>query len=95
MIKRVSHLGTVVGNLDETLRLYERAFDLKLSVVKDMMEGKARIAFVPVGDGEIELVQPVDPSVPLGRFLRAHGQGIHHVSLATDNIQSDVNAMKD
>jgi methylmalonyl-CoA/ethylmalonyl-CoA epimerase len=94
MIKRVSHVGVVVGDLDQTLKLYERVFGLKPSVVKDAMGGKVRVAFVPVGDGEIELLQPKDPDIPMGRFLKTHGQGIHHISVSTDDIDSEVSRMK-
>jgi len=94
MIKRVSHVGVVVSDLDQTLKLYEGVFGLRPSVVKDAMGGKVRVAFMPVGDGEIELLQPKDPEIPLGKFLQAHGQGIHHISLSTDDIDSDVNRMR-
>jgi methylmalonyl-CoA/ethylmalonyl-CoA epimerase len=94
MIKRVSHVGVVVSDLDQTLKLYERVFGLRASVVKDAMGGKVRAAFVPVGDGEIELLQPKDPEIPLDKFLQAHGQGIHHISLSTDDIDSEVSRMK-
>lgn len=94
LIKRVSHVGVVVRDLDETLNLYERVFGLKPSAVKDAMGGKARVAFVPVGDGEIELLQPRDPEISLSTFLQTHGQGIHHISLSTDDIDSDVDRMK-
>jgi len=94
MIKRISHVGVVVKDLDDTLNLYEKVFGLKPSVVKDAMGGKARIAFVPVGDGEIELLQPRDPEIALSTFLQAHGQGIHHISLSTNDIDSDVDRMK-
>jgi methylmalonyl-CoA/ethylmalonyl-CoA epimerase len=58
------------------------------------MSGKARVAFVPMGDGEIELLQPKGPEIPLSTFLQTHGQGIHHISLSTDDIDSDVDRMK-
>ena len=58
------------------------------------MEGKARVAFVPVGDGEIELIQPLDPNMPQSKFLQTRGQGIHHISLSTDNIDSEVGRMR-
>lgn len=94
MIKRINHIGIVVSNLDETLKLYERAFGLKPAAVKDAIDDKVRVAFTPVGDDEIELLQPVDPNIPLGRFLQTHGQGIHHISIATDEIDSQVHRMK-
>ncbi len=94
MIKRINHVGVIVNNLDETLRVYDKIFGLKPSTVKSAMEGKARVAFVPVGDGEIELIQPLDPKLPQSEFLQKRGQGIHHLSLSTDNIESEVERMR-
>ena len=94
MIKRLNHVGIIVHNLDDTLKIYEKIFGLKPTTVKTAMEGKARVAFVPAGDGEIELIQPLDPNMPQSKFLQTHGQGIHHISLSTDNIESEVDRMK-
>jgi methylmalonyl-CoA/ethylmalonyl-CoA epimerase len=94
MIKRLNHVGVVVRNLDDTLKIYEGIFGLKPAVVKTAMEGRARVAFVPVGDGEIELIQPLDPSLPQSKFLQTRGQGIHHISLSTDDIDSEVDRMR-
>jgi len=94
MIKRLNHVGVIVRNLDETLKTYESIFGLKPTTVKTAMEGKARVAFVPVGDGEIELIQPLDPNMPQSKFLQTRGQGIHHISLSTDNIESEVDRMR-
>lgn len=94
MIKRLNHVGIIVNNLDDTLKIYERTFNLKPSSVKTAMEGKARFAFVPVGDAEIELIQPLDPNLPQSKFLQTRGQGIHHISLTTDNIESEIDRMR-
>jgi len=94
MIKRINHVGVIVHSLDDTLKIYEKIFGLKPTTVKTAMEGKARVAFVPVGDGEIELIQPLDPDMPQSKFLQTRGQGIHHISLGTDNIESEVDRMR-
>jgi methylmalonyl-CoA epimerase len=94
MIKRLNHVGVIVHNLDDTLKVYEKIFGLKPTTVKTAMEGKARVAFVPVGDGEIELIQPLDPNMPQSKFLQTRGQGIHHISLSTNNIESEVDRMR-
>jgi len=94
MITRLNHVGVIVNNLDDTLKVYQKIFGLKPTTVKTAMEGKARVAFVPVGDGEIELIQPLDPNMPQSKFLQTRGQGIHHISLSTDNIESEVDRMK-
>ena len=94
MIKRLNHVGLIVHNLDDTLKIYEKIFGLKPTTVKTAMDGKAKVAFVPAGDGEIELIQPMDPNMPQSKFLQTRGQGIHHISLSTDNIESEVDRMR-
>jgi methylmalonyl-CoA epimerase len=94
MITKVSHVGVVVNNLDKMLQMYESIFQLKPSAVKDGMGGKLRIAFLPVGDGEIELLQPMDPKTSFGKFLQSHGEGLHHIALTSDNIDSEIARLK-
>ncbi len=94
MFNRINHVGVVVRDLNETLELFDKLFQLKPDVVKDTMEGKLKVAFVPVGNDEIELLQPLDPDTPLGEVLRKSGQGIHHLALSTDNIDADVERLK-
>ena len=94
MIERLSHVGIVVDNLEESLNEYERLFNLKASAVVDAVGGKVKAAFIPVGDGEIELLQPLDQNTPLMEYLRSHGSGIHHISLITDNIASEVERLR-
>ncbi len=94
MIKRMSHVGVVVEDLQETLRVYEKVLHLKPRAIVDAAEGKVKAAFVPIGDDEIELLQPIDPNIPLMQYLRRQGSGIHHISLATDDIEGDVERMK-
>ena len=94
MFNRINHVGVVVRDLNETLELFDKLFQLKPAVVKDAMEGKLKVAFVPVGYDEIELLQPLDPDTQLGEALRKSGQGIHHLALSTDNIDADVERLK-
>jgi methylmalonyl-CoA/ethylmalonyl-CoA epimerase len=94
LIKKISHVGVIVSNLDEALKVYEKIFGLKPQVVKEALEGKIRVAFIPVCDGEIELIQPIDTNLPLSKFLQNHGAGIHHIALATDDIDLEIDRMK-
>ena len=94
MIKRLGHVGIVVENIEKSLSRYEALFDLKPTAVVDALGGKVRAAFVPVGDGEIELLQPIDENVPLMQYLRTHGNGIHHISLTTDDIDAEVSRLR-
>ena len=94
MIKRLGHVGVVVEDLDEWLKLYERVFGLKARAIKEVKDEKVRVAFIPVGDGEIDLIQPLTHDSSFGEFLKNHGQGIHHIALITDDIQVETDRMK-
>ena len=94
MIKRINHVGIVVDDLEETLKVYDKVLNLTPRARVDTLGGRVKAAFVPVGDDEIELLQPIDPTLPIGEYLSKHGRGIHHISLATDDIDSDVDGMR-
>lgn len=94
MVARVHHVGIVVKNLEDELKLYEKIYGVRPAVVKEAMDGRLRVAFIPVGDGEIELLQPVDMSISFGQALQSRGQGIHHFALETDDIEKEIERMK-
>jgi methylmalonyl-CoA epimerase len=94
MIRRINHVGVVVDDLEKILELYDTVFNLKPRARADAQGGKVRVAFVPVGGDEIEFLQPIDLTLPIGEYLTKHGCGIHHISLGTDDIDSDVERMR-
>ncbi|MBI4295075.1 MAG: methylmalonyl-CoA epimerase [Chloroflexi bacterium] len=93
MIKRVNHIAIAVNNLDEALAVYEQLFGLKPAEVKTVPEQKVKAALLPVGDGEIELIQPIDPNSGVAKFLQARGEGIHHICLEVDDIDKSLETM--
>jgi methylmalonyl-CoA/ethylmalonyl-CoA epimerase len=95
VIRKISHVGIVVSNLEEALKSYQKIFGLKPAVLKDAMGGRVKVAFIPVGDDEIELLQPLDPDTSIGKFLHTHGEGIHHISLTTNDIEAETKRMKE
>ena len=88
MITGFGHVGIYVKNLDEVLEVYEKIFNLKPKVVKTT--DRSRMAFIPVGKGELELIQPLDPKV-----IATQGEGIHHIAVITDNIEADIERIKE
>ena len=88
MITKFGHVGIFVKNLDEALQVYERVFGLRPKVVKTTNTSK--MAFIPLGTGELELIQPLDPDV-----IATRGEGIQHIALITDNIEADLERIKE
>ena len=92
MIIRMSHVGVAVKDLEKTLKLYEDVLGLRPEAVKDM--GRSRLAFIPVGDDEIELIQPSDVDGMLSKFLKERGEMVHHIALETDDIEAAMEHVK-
>lgn len=92
MIIRMSHVGVAVKDLEKTLKLYEDVLGLHPEVVKDM--GHSRLAFIPVGDDEIELIQPSGDDSMLSNFIKERGEMVHHIALETDDIEAAMEHVK-
>lgn len=90
MIKRIDHIGIVVSNIDEALRVYQQALGLDVAEIQERPDLAATIAFLPLGESEIELVQPVSSDSDAAKFLQKRGEGIHHICLEVDDIEESL-----
>lgn len=94
MIQKLDHIGIAVSNLDEALKLYSEVLGLKLTGTEVVEEQKVRVAFLPVGDTEVELLESTSPDGPIAKFIEAKGQGIQHMAFKVDNIEEAIEEMK-
>jgi methylmalonyl-CoA/ethylmalonyl-CoA epimerase len=86
MLRRISHLGMAVKDLDAAVRLYEGVFGLEVERRWVAEADQMRAASFRVGDVEIELMEPLAPDSPVGRFIARRGEGIHHVAYKVDDV---------
>jgi len=87
MIKKIDHIGIVVNDIEEALKVYQQALGLSLAKIKERPDQAVTIAFLPTGESEIELVQPLTSDSGVAKFLQKRGEGIHHICLEVDNIE--------
>jgi methylmalonyl-CoA epimerase len=85
-IKRIDHIAVVVENLDGALATYRDALGMPLSRIETIPEQDVKIGFLPGGDSEIELLEPINPDSGIARFLAKRGEGLHHICLEVDDI---------
>ena len=88
MIKKVNHVAIVVEDIAQALGFWQEALGLPLDHVEDVPSQKAKVAFLPVGDSEVELVQPTDPDSGMGAFLAKKGEGLHHLCFEVGDIDA-------
>lgn len=95
LIKKISHIGVAVKNLEEAKKLYEEVFGLKIEGEEVSEEQKVKIAFVPIGDTRIELLEATEPQSPIAKFIESRGEGVHHIAFETDNIETELQKFKE
>jgi methylmalonyl-CoA epimerase len=92
MIRRISHLGLAVRDLDAAVRLYQDVFGLELEHRWVSETDRMEAASFRVGDLEIELMQPLEEESPVGRFIARRGEGVHHVAYKVDDVAEALRA---
>ena len=92
---RVNHIAIVVDDIDTALKFWRDALGLELSHVEDVPDQESMVAFLPVGNSEIELVKPTSDQSGVARFLKKRGPGIHHICLEVDDIEISLANLKE
>jgi methylmalonyl-CoA/ethylmalonyl-CoA epimerase len=91
---KIDHVGIAVNNLEETLSFYTEVLGLEVAGTEVVEEQKVKVAFLPVGDSEIELLESTDPEGPIARFIEKNGEGIQHIAFKVDDIEEAIEALK-
>jgi len=90
MLEKLDHIGIAVKDLDQAIKLYKDVFGIDPSLVYESAHTKARIAFIPIGETRIELIQPFNAESVVGRFLEKKGEGIHHLSFKVKDVDQSL-----
>jgi methylmalonyl-CoA/ethylmalonyl-CoA epimerase len=88
MFGRIDHIGVAVEDIDTALKLYAQTFEMTV-VHRETVESQGLEAvLLDVGDGHVELMRPLAPDSPIGKFLARKGPKLHHVAYAVEDIDS-------
>jgi methylmalonyl-CoA epimerase len=97
MPKRIDHVAIIVCNIEQALTFYRDTLGIVPGEIKEVPSEQVRIAFLPMGGpggSEIELVEPTNPDSSLTKYLEKRGEGLHHICLEVDNIDSTLAEMQ-
>jgi methylmalonyl-CoA/ethylmalonyl-CoA epimerase len=93
-IKKINHVAIVVEDMDDALSFWRDSLGLNLHELRDVPAEKSSVAFMPVGEGEIELVVPTTDDSGIAKYLARRGQGMHHICLEVDDIEGMLAQLK-
>ena len=94
-IKKMNHVAIVVKNIESALTFWRDQLGLELDHIEDVPSQASNVAFLPVGEGEVELVEPTDPDSGLAKYLEKRGEGMHHICLEVDDIEGMLNILNE
>ncbi len=94
MLSAIDHVGVAVPSIDSALALYRDALKMPLVHRETVTEQGVEAALLDVGDGHVELLEPLDPETPVGKFLSRRGTGLHHVAYRVASVQDTLDAAR-
>lgn len=94
MIKKISHIAIVVSDLEDAMKFWVNTLGLPLAHVEHVKDQGVDVAFLPSGDSEIELLEPVSDDSGVARFMNNRGPGMHHICFEVDDIKETLARIK-
>ena len=91
----IHHLGVAVADLDDALSTYERLFGARVEHEATVDDQGVRAASLRIGDGRVELLEPLAADTPVGRFLAKRGPGMHHVAYEVSDLRAALAELAD
>ena len=95
MIKKIDHIGIAVKDIAKSLKLYEGMLGLKAVETEVVEEQKVKVAFLPTGDSEVELLESISPDGAIAKFIEKNGEGIQHIAFRVDNLEQRLAELKE
>lgn len=94
MFARIDHIGVAVEDLDAAIALYEKTYEMQLVHRETVTEQGVEAVLLDVGENHVELLAPLGPDTPVGKFLAKKGPGLHHVAYQVADIDATLESLK-
>jgi methylmalonyl-CoA epimerase len=91
----IDHIGVATNDLDASLALYEGTFEMPLAHRETVQAQGVEAVLLDVGECHVELLEPLGPDTPVGKFLDRKGPGLHHVAYRVEDIDATLEQLKE
>jgi methylmalonyl-CoA epimerase len=95
MLGRIDHVGVAVEDMDGALALYRDSLGMSLAHRETVEQQGVDAALLDIGEGHVELLAPLGPETPVGKYLAKRGPGIHHVAYAVEDIDAELERLRE
>lgn len=94
IVQRIDHIGIAVKSIKSTAETFEKAFGLNCERIREIEEYKLKACRIPMGDINVELLEPIDETSPIAKFLENRGEGLHHIAIKVNDIEETLERLK-
>ena len=94
-IKNIDHIGIAVRSIEQAGKFYTDVLGLAIEDIETVAEQKVNVAFIPITDSEVELLESVEPDGPVAKYIEKRGEGIQHIAFRVDNIYRCLEELKE
>ena len=89
----IDHIGIAVEDLDAAIAIYNEQFEMRIQYRETVEEQGVEAVLLEVGDAHIELMRPLGPDTPVGKFIEKRGVGMHHVAYRVEDVQAELDRL--
>ena len=94
-VTKLDHIGIAVKDMEKALAFYRDTLGIASVGKETIEEQKVKVAFLPLGDSELELLESTAPDGPVAKFIEKRGEGIQHIALRVENIEEALDTLKE
>jgi methylmalonyl-CoA/ethylmalonyl-CoA epimerase len=92
---KIDHIGIAVKDLEQAKKFYTEVLGMTAMGEETVEQQRVKVCFIPCGDSEVELLESTSPEGPIAKFIEKNGEGIQHIALKVDNIETALADLKD
>ncbi|MCG2776950.1 MAG: methylmalonyl-CoA epimerase [Desulfobacterales bacterium] len=93
-IKHIDHIGIAVKSIEQAGKFYTEILGLKIQDIENVADQKVNVAFLPITDSEVELLESTEADGPVAKYIDARGQGVQHIAFRVENIEEALEELK-
>jgi methylmalonyl-CoA/ethylmalonyl-CoA epimerase len=94
LFKKIDHLGIAVANLENSLNIFKNILGMECTGEEVVEEQNVKVAFLPVGESELELLESTSPDGSIAKFIEKKGEGIHHIAFEVDDLEAKLEELE-
>jgi methylmalonyl-CoA/ethylmalonyl-CoA epimerase len=93
-VKHIDHIGIAVKTIEQAGKFYTDVLDLKIQDIENVADQKVNVAFIPITDSEVELLESTQADGPVAKYIDARGEGVQHIAFRVENIEEALAELK-